>query len=101
MYLHNHSAAHGLMWETRERTWWANVMAQAEEGLSLPEIDGRAVRGLKFAEALPARLAEATPARPPALRTRRVPASPSQSRSGSPCFRPNPECRARSAQQGP
>ena len=35
-------------------------MAQAQEGLTLPEIDWRAVRGLKFAEALPARLAEAT-----------------------------------------
>ncbi|MBQ1091710.1 hypothetical protein [Streptomyces sp. B93] len=39
---------------------WATTLAQAPEGLSLPEIDGRAVRGLKFAEALPARLAEAT-----------------------------------------
>lgn len=35
-------------------------MAQAHEGLTLPEIDQRAVRGLKFAEALPPRLAEAT-----------------------------------------
>ena len=35
-------------------------MAQAREGLSLPEIDGHAVQGLKFAEALPPRLAEAT-----------------------------------------
>ncbi|MEE4585267.1 MULTISPECIES: DEAD/DEAH box helicase [Streptomyces violaceusniger group] len=42
------------------RADWASAMARADEGLSLPEIDGHAVRGLKFAEALPARLAEAT-----------------------------------------
>ncbi|MFD6324789.1 DEAD/DEAH box helicase [Streptomyces sp. NPDC058442] len=39
---------------------WANAMAQAQDGLTLPEVDWRAVRGLKFAETLPARLAEAT-----------------------------------------
>ncbi|MFF0691323.1 DEAD/DEAH box helicase [Streptomyces tendae] len=39
---------------------WSHAVAQAREGLTLPEIDWRAVRGLKFAEALPARLAEAT-----------------------------------------
>ncbi|MFJ8464176.1 DEAD/DEAH box helicase [Streptomyces swartbergensis] len=39
---------------------WTNIVAQAHEGLTLPEIDQRAVRGLKFAEALPPRLAEAT-----------------------------------------
>ncbi|WP_328223965.1 DEAD/DEAH box helicase [Streptomyces sp. NBC_00310] len=39
---------------------WANAMAQAREGMTLPEIDWRAVHGLKFAEALPPRLAEAT-----------------------------------------
>ncbi|MFD9968022.1 hypothetical protein ACFWZR_06435 [Streptomyces sp. NPDC059017] len=35
-------------------------MAQAHEGLVLPEIDWRAVSGLKFAEALPPRLAKTT-----------------------------------------
>ncbi|MEF9522909.1 MULTISPECIES: DEAD/DEAH box helicase [Streptomyces] len=39
---------------------WSHAVTQAREGLTLPEIDWRAVRGLKFAEALPARLAEAT-----------------------------------------
>ncbi|MFI7394711.1 DEAD/DEAH box helicase [Streptomyces tendae] len=39
---------------------WSHAVAQAREGLTLPEIDWHAVRGLKFAEALPARLAEAT-----------------------------------------
>ncbi|WP_405889230.1 DEAD/DEAH box helicase [Streptomyces sp. NBC_01136] len=39
---------------------WASAMVDANEGLSLPEVDGRALRGLKFSEALPPRLAEAT-----------------------------------------
>ncbi|CAL9564691.1 DEAD/DEAH box helicase [Streptomyces sp. enrichment culture] len=39
---------------------WRAAMADAEAGLTLPEVDPRAVRGLKFAEALPPRLAEAT-----------------------------------------
>ncbi|MFW6695729.1 DEAD/DEAH box helicase [Streptomyces sp. MAR4 CNX-425] len=36
------------------------AFADARERLCLPEVDGRAVRGLKFGEALPPRLAEAT-----------------------------------------
>lgn len=58
-----HRRAHAHWVRLRDdlsREDWATAMAQASEGLSLPEIDGRAVRGLKFAEALPARLAEAT-----------------------------------------
>jgi ATP-dependent Lhr-like helicase len=39
---------------------WRAAVADAETGLTLPEVDARAVRGLKFAEALPQRLAEAT-----------------------------------------
>jgi ATP-dependent Lhr-like helicase len=39
---------------------WKTAVEDAAAGLSLPEVDGRAVRGLKFGEALPARLAEAT-----------------------------------------
>ncbi|MFH9982616.1 hypothetical protein ACH4ND_25915 [Streptomyces sp. NPDC017179] len=39
---------------------WQAARADARAGLTLPEVDVRAVRGLKFAEALPGRLAEAT-----------------------------------------
>lgn len=39
---------------------WQAALADARAGLTLPEVDIRAVRGLKFAEALPERLAEAT-----------------------------------------
>ncbi|MFD5590727.1 DEAD/DEAH box helicase [Streptomyces griseorubiginosus] len=39
---------------------WARAVADAREGLSLPEVDGHALRGLKFSEALPPRLAQAT-----------------------------------------
>lgn len=39
---------------------WRIAPAGTDVGLCLPEVDGRAVRGLKFAEALPPRLAEAT-----------------------------------------
>ncbi|MET9965024.1 DEAD/DEAH box helicase [Streptomyces sp. NPDC006356] len=39
---------------------WKQVVADAPEQLCLPEVDERAVKGLKFAEALPPRLAEAT-----------------------------------------
>ncbi len=39
---------------------WASAVVDAKEGLSLPEVDGYALRGLKFSEALPPRLAEAT-----------------------------------------
>jgi ATP-dependent Lhr-like helicase len=39
---------------------WQAALTDARAGLTLPEIDIRAVRGLKFAEALPERLAEAT-----------------------------------------
>ncbi|MFG2682956.1 DEAD/DEAH box helicase [Streptomyces sp. NPDC048392] len=39
---------------------WGAAVAQVPSGLCLPEVDERAVRGLKFAEALPARLAVAT-----------------------------------------
>ncbi|MGW2746795.1 DEAD/DEAH box helicase [Streptomyces sp. NPDC001450] len=43
---------------TRES--WRTAVADAGPGLTLPEVDIRAVRGLKFAEALPERLAQAT-----------------------------------------
>ncbi|MGW2029000.1 DEAD/DEAH box helicase [Streptomyces sp. NPDC001811] len=43
---------------TRES--WRTAVADAGPGLTPPEVDTRAVRGLKFAEALPQRLAEAT-----------------------------------------
>lgn len=39
---------------------WKSVTADAASALCLPEVDGRAVRGLKFGEALPPRLAVAT-----------------------------------------
>ncbi|MET7643959.1 DEAD/DEAH box helicase [Streptomyces sp. NPDC005426] len=39
---------------------WQVARADSGAGLCLPEVDSRAVRGLKFAEALPPRLAEAT-----------------------------------------
>ncbi|MEU1594615.1 DEAD/DEAH box helicase [Streptomyces sp. NPDC005708] len=39
---------------------WVNAVADTKDGLSLPEVDGQALRGLKFSEALPPRLAEAT-----------------------------------------
>ncbi|WP_329186491.1 DEAD/DEAH box helicase [Streptomyces sp. NBC_01428] len=39
---------------------WRAAVADTETGLTLPEVDIQAVRGLKFAEALPQRLAEAT-----------------------------------------
>ncbi len=39
---------------------WKTAFADTRRGLCLPEIDERAVRGLKFGEALPPRLAEAT-----------------------------------------
>ncbi|MFI1563988.1 DEAD/DEAH box helicase [Streptomyces sp. NPDC020490] len=39
---------------------WRAAAADAGNGVTLPEVDVRAVRGLKFAEALPPRLAEAT-----------------------------------------
>lgn len=39
---------------------WRAAVADTETGLTLPEVDVQAVRGLKFAEALPQRLAEAT-----------------------------------------
>lgn len=39
---------------------WRSAVADAGAGLCLPEVDARAVRGLKFAEVLPDRLAEAT-----------------------------------------
>ncbi|MGV4981649.1 DEAD/DEAH box helicase [Streptomyces sp. NRAIS4] len=39
---------------------WKAAVTDAGARLCLPEVDGRAVRGLKFADALPARLAEAT-----------------------------------------
>ncbi|WTE75165.1 DEAD/DEAH box helicase [Streptomyces sp. NBC_01615] len=39
---------------------WTSAMADADGGLSLPEVDGHALRGLKFSEALPSRLAQAT-----------------------------------------
>ncbi|AQS68012.1 hypothetical protein [Streptomyces pactum] len=39
---------------------WRTAVADAGTGRTLPEVDPDAVRGLKFAEALPPRLAEAT-----------------------------------------
>ncbi|MEV7772741.1 DEAD/DEAH box helicase [Kitasatospora sp. NPDC086791] len=39
---------------------WQAALVTAGTRLCLPEVDGRAVRGLKFGEALPSRLAEAT-----------------------------------------
>ncbi|MBQ0986004.1 DEAD/DEAH box helicase [Streptomyces sp. F63] len=39
---------------------WKEATADAPDRICLPAVDGRAVRGLKFAEALPPRLAEAT-----------------------------------------
>ncbi|MGY4982450.1 DEAD/DEAH box helicase [Streptomyces sp. 900105755] len=39
---------------------WRAAVANAGAGLTLPEVDAGAVRGLKFAEALPQRLAQAT-----------------------------------------
>lgn len=39
---------------------WHAAVNDAGDGLALPEVDLRAVKGLKFAEALPPRLAEAT-----------------------------------------
>ncbi|MER5358585.1 hypothetical protein [Streptomyces sp. NPDC002785] len=39
---------------------WKQALADSSGHLALPEIDARALKGLKFAEALPARLAEAT-----------------------------------------
>ncbi|CAM5669739.1 hypothetical protein [Streptomyces coeruleorubidus] len=41
-------------------TRWKAAVTEATLRLCLPEVDERAVRGLKFSEALPARLAEAT-----------------------------------------
>ncbi|MEV5956805.1 DEAD/DEAH box helicase [Streptomyces sp. NPDC051987] len=42
---------------------WKQVSAAAPDHLCLPEVDERAVKGLKFADALPPRLAESTLAR--------------------------------------
>ncbi|MFE9026589.1 DEAD/DEAH box helicase [Streptomyces iakyrus] len=42
---------------------WKQASAAAPDHLCLPEVDERAVRGLKFADALPPRLAESTLAR--------------------------------------
>jgi ATP-dependent Lhr-like helicase len=39
---------------------WQAALRDAQENLALPEVDGHAIRGLKFSEALPSRLAEAT-----------------------------------------
>ncbi|MFE1902215.1 DEAD/DEAH box helicase [Streptomyces gardneri] len=39
---------------------WKQAIADASGQLCLPEVDARAVKGLKFGEALPARLAEST-----------------------------------------
>ncbi|WOX21221.1 DEAD/DEAH box helicase [Streptomyces solicathayae] len=39
---------------------WKQAVADVSGGLCLPEVDPRAVKGLKFGEALPPRLAEAT-----------------------------------------
>ncbi|MGA5358804.1 DEAD/DEAH box helicase [Streptomyces purpurascens] len=39
---------------------WRTAVTDAATGLTLPDVDPHAVRGLKFAEALPVRLAEAT-----------------------------------------
>lgn len=42
---------------------WKHASTAAQDHLCLPEVDERAVKGLKFAEALPPRLAESTLAR--------------------------------------
>ncbi|MFB7554476.1 DEAD/DEAH box helicase [Streptomyces brevispora] len=42
------------------REGWRTALTDTGTGLCLPEIDGSAVRGLKFGETLPPRLAEAT-----------------------------------------
>lgn len=42
---------------------WKQVSVAASDHLCLPEVDERAVRGLKFADALPPKLAESTLAR--------------------------------------
>lgn len=42
------------------REGWRSALTDVGTGLCLPEVDGSAVRGLKFGEALPPRLAEAT-----------------------------------------
>ncbi|MGW4388483.1 DEAD/DEAH box helicase [Streptomyces sp. NPDC004685] len=42
---------------------WKGVSAAAQDHLCLPEVDERAVKGLKFADALPSRLAASTLAR--------------------------------------
>lgn len=42
------------------RVGWRSALTDVGAGLCLPEVDGSAVRGLKFGEALPPRLAEAT-----------------------------------------
>ncbi|MFJ4689795.1 DEAD/DEAH box helicase [Streptomyces sp. NPDC088766] len=39
---------------------WRAAVADTDAGLTLPEVDAHAVRGLKFAESLPPRLAQAT-----------------------------------------
>ncbi|MEU0435319.1 hypothetical protein ABZ153_27445 [Streptomyces sp. NPDC006290] len=39
---------------------WRAAVAETKAGLTLPEVDLQAVRGLKFAEILPRRLTEAT-----------------------------------------
>jgi ATP-dependent Lhr-like helicase len=46
--------------EDLTREDWQVALTDTATGLCLPEVDGSAVRGLKFGEALPPRLAEAT-----------------------------------------
>ncbi|MGH3312477.1 MAG: DEAD/DEAH box helicase [Streptomyces sp.] len=48
------------MREDVETRAWKQAVADAAGQLCLPEVDAQAVKGLKFAEALPPRLAEAT-----------------------------------------
>lgn len=46
--------------EDVDRQHWKQTVADASDQLCLPDVDQRAVKGLKFGEALPPRLAQAT-----------------------------------------
>ncbi|MFG2627350.1 DEAD/DEAH box helicase [Streptomyces sp. NPDC048473] len=46
--------------EDVDRQYWKQAVADVSDQLCLPDVDQRAVKGLKFGEALPPRLAQAT-----------------------------------------
>ena len=48
------------MWPDLTADQWRTALADAGDRLCLPEIDPKALAGLKFGDALPSRLAEAT-----------------------------------------